>query len=95
VWTGSRAIISGGINIGVGAIIATGAVVTKDVPPYAVVGGVFAKIIKYIFENDIIEKLIYTKWWEFKDSVLVEIAVLIDKAEKFISYFKGSKNEFP
>lgn len=57
VWIGQRATILSGVNIGQGAVIAAGAVVTKDVPPYAVVGGVPAKIIKYRFSPEIIEKL--------------------------------------
>lgn len=51
VWIGQRAMILSGVHIGQGAVIAAGAVVTKDVPPYAVVGGVPAKIIKYRFSE--------------------------------------------
>lgn len=64
VWIGTRAIILDGVNIGDGAVIAAGAVVTKDVPPYAIVGGVPAKIIKYRFEESEIEKLLREKWWD-------------------------------
>ncbi len=64
VWIGIRAIIMDGITIGDGAIIASAAVVTRDVPPYAIVGGVPAKIIKYRFNKEIIEKLQKLKWWE-------------------------------
>lgn len=58
VWIGYRAIIMSGVHIGQGAVIAAGAVVTKDVPPYAIVGGIPAKIIKYRFEAKIINKLL-------------------------------------
>lgn len=64
VWIGTRAIILGGIEIGVGAVVAAGSIVTKDVPPYAIVGGIPAKVIKYRFSADTIEKLITSKWWE-------------------------------
>ena len=57
VWLGSNVIISGNVKIGEGAIVAIGSVVVKDVPPYAVVGGNPAKVIKYRFDEDCINKL--------------------------------------
>jgi acetyltransferase-like isoleucine patch superfamily enzyme len=66
VWIGTNAIILDGITIANGAIVAAGAVVTKDVPPYAVVGGVPAKIIRYRFSEDIIKKLLQIEWWNFQ-----------------------------
>ena len=57
VWFGFRSTIMSGVHIGQGAIIAAGAVVTKDVPPYAIVGGVPAKIIRYRFVNEVISEL--------------------------------------
>jgi len=64
VWIGARAIVLDGISIGDGAVIAAGAVVTKDVPPYAIVGGVPAKLIRYRFEDDVIQELLKWKWWD-------------------------------
>lgn len=64
VWIGSRATILEGVNIGDGAIVAAGAVVTKDIPPYAIVGGVPAKIIRYRFDEETIQKLLKMKWWK-------------------------------
>lgn len=58
VWIGYRAIIMSGVRIGQGAVIAAGAVVTSDVPPYAIVGGIPAKIIKYRFDEDVRTELI-------------------------------------
>ena len=58
VWIGCRAIILSGVHIGQGAIVAAGAVVTSDVPPYAIVGGVPAKVLKYRFENSKIKQLL-------------------------------------
>lgn len=64
VWVGANVCILDGIIIGDGAVIAAGAVVTKDVEPYAIVGGVPAKVIKKRFSDDIIGKLQNLKWWD-------------------------------
>ena len=58
VWIGLNSIIMSGVTLGQGSIVAAGSVVTKDVPPYAIVGGNPAKVIKYRFEQEIIEKLL-------------------------------------
>lgn len=63
VWIGDSAKIIAGINIGDGAIIAAGAMVTKDVEPYSIVGGVPAQIIRYRFDRKKIEYLLKLKWW--------------------------------
>lgn len=71
VWIGASAMIMPGIHIGDGAIVGAGAVVTKDVPPYAIVAGVPAKIIKYRFDEETIAKLLELQWWRFDaDSLL-------------------------
>jgi len=70
VWIGARAIIMDGVTIHNGAIVAAGAVVTKDVPPFAVVGGVPAKIIKYRFDKTIIDALMNIEWWNLPDDVI-------------------------
>jgi len=57
VWIGYRSIILSGVRIGQGAVVAAGSVVTKDIPPYAIVGGVPAKVIKYRFPQEIIDEL--------------------------------------
>lgn len=65
VWIGYEAVILAGVTIGDGAIIASHAVVTKDVPPYTIVGGVPAKIIKKRFDERTIDKLIELRWWDW------------------------------
>ena len=65
VWIGARAIIKNGVHISTGAVIASGAVVTKDVPPYAIVGGVPAKVIKYRFDEETRKELLESKWWDY------------------------------
>lgn len=70
VWIGTRVLVMGGISIGDGAVVAAGAVVTKDVPPYAIVGGVPAKVIRYRFPVSTIDKLIKSCWWNAEESTL-------------------------
>jgi virginiamycin A acetyltransferase len=64
VWIGSMAQILQGVVVGDGAIIAAGAVVTKTVPPYAIVGGIPAKLLRYRFDQRRIEALLRLRWWE-------------------------------
>ena len=58
-------IIKQGVKIGNGAVIASHAVVTKDVPPYAIIGGVAAKILKYRFDQETIQRLQDSQWWNY------------------------------
>jgi acetyltransferase-like isoleucine patch superfamily enzyme len=70
VWMGHNVNVMSGVSVGDGAIIAAGAVVTKDVPPYAVVAGVPAAVKRYRFSEKIIERLLRSKWWELELSQL-------------------------
>ena len=72
VWTGRNATILAGVRIGNGAVIGAGAVVTKDVPPYAIVGGVPAKIIKYRFSPEQIEAMEQIQWWNWDDQTIAD-----------------------
>lgn len=68
VWIGFEAVILSGVTIGDGAIIGTRAVVTKDVPPYTIVGGVPAKPIRKRFSDEIISELLKLQWWNWSES---------------------------
>lgn len=65
VWIGMNATILSGVTIGDGAVVAAHAVVTKDVPPYAIVAGNPARVVKMRFSDDVIEKLLELKWWDW------------------------------
>lgn len=64
VWIGLNVIIMRGIKIGDGAVIGAGSIVTKDVPPYAIVGGCPARIIRYRFDKKEIDRLLKNRWWD-------------------------------
>lgn len=72
VWIGYGATIMSGVHIGQGAVIAAGAVVTKDVPPYAIVGGVPAKVIKYRFSSNMIEELLKIDYGKLSKKIIEE-----------------------
>ncbi|MBU5336701.1 CatB-related O-acetyltransferase [Intestinibacter bartlettii] len=72
VWIGYEAVILSGVTISDGAIIGARAVVTKDVMPYTIVGGVPAKPIKKRFSDDVIDKLLEIKWWDWSSDRIRE-----------------------
>lgn len=71
-WIGHGAVIMPGVRIGNGAVVGSNSVVTKDVPPYAIVGGVAAKVIRQRFPRAIAEALEATAWWDWDHDTLTE-----------------------
>ena len=74
VWIGDRAVMMGGGSIGDGTVVAAGAVVTKDVPPYAIIGGVPARVIKYRFDEATVRELPNLRWWRYDAANFSEVA---------------------
>jgi len=93
VWIGASVVIRNGIKIGDGAIIAAGAVVTADVPEYAIVGGVPAKLIKYRFTPEIIERLKKLEWWNWEEARLRKLQKLFgsDNIQAFLDGYDKIK----
>ncbi len=75
VWVGCNSIVLHGVNIGSGAVIGAGAVVTKDVPPYAIVAGNPARVIRRRFSDQTIERLLRLEWWNYGPDVLKGLPV--------------------
>lgn len=94
VWIGNGAVVMDGITVGDGAIIGSRAVVTKDVPPYAIVGGIPAKVIKYRFSNDIIKVLEDTKWWNLSDDIIKKILPIFTQRNITVSMISDAFTGF-
>lgn len=91
VWIGHGAFIKQGVNIGDGAIVAACSVVTKDVQPYAIVGGIPAKVIKYRFDDETIRKLLKSRWWTFEDEVLRKLSIHFKDPLLFVEMLEKTK----
>jgi hypothetical protein len=91
VWTCTNCLIMSGVRIGDGAIVAAGAVVTKDVPPYAVVGGNPARLIHYRVDDQQREALLEIRWWEWpRERIRAALPFLVsDDADALIAYARG------
>ncbi|MFC3568832.1 CatB-related O-acetyltransferase [Paracoccus simplex] len=90
VWIGGDVLLAGGLTIGTGSILAANAVVTKNVPPYAIVAGMPAKIIKYRFPKAVIQRLLDTKWWQYPLEQLAEFE--FDDPMAFCDAFERRKS---
>ena len=91
VWIGEKVVILDGVKIGTGAIVAAGAIVTKDVEPYAVVGGVPAKHIKFRYNPETINILQKSEWWNYPEEWFEKNPELMLNTAEFIKYLRNDK----
>ena len=91
VWIGFRAMVLSGITIGDGAVIGAGAVVTTDIPPYAIVAGNPAKVIRYRFAPNVIKRLLELRWWEWDTNKIKASVPLLcaTDIEKFLKNYES------
>lgn len=88
VWIGEGCKIKSGVKISDGAVIGTGSVLTKDVGPYEIWAGNPARLIRKRFDDDVIEKLLKTKWWECSDDEISSFADSFTDVEEFLNRMK-------
>jgi chloramphenicol O-acetyltransferase type B len=86
VWIGSEAIIMPGVKVGDGAVIGTRALVTRDVEPYAIVGGNPARVIRKRFDDDSVAKLLEMKWWDWDDARLGQAMPMLCSGDIAVLY---------
>jgi chloramphenicol O-acetyltransferase type B len=86
VWIGREAMIMSGVTIGDGAVVGARAVVTRDVAPYAIVGGSPAKVLRYRFDDETIQRLLATQWWDWPyERILATAPLMLDSnIERFL-----------
>ncbi|MFT8808065.1 CatB-related O-acetyltransferase [Gluconobacter sp.] len=92
VWIGAHATIMSGVTIGDGAVIAAQALVTKPVPPYAIVGGNPAKVIRYRFSDSVIARLRALAWWDWPEKLVEERSahLMSDDIEAFLALYENA-----
>ena len=93
VWIGSNVLIKGGVSIGNGAVIGMGSVVVKDVPPFSIVGGVPAKVIRYRFTEEQRLALAEYDWWDRDIAWLEEHSALFSNIDSFMSHLVTKKED--
>jgi acetyltransferase-like isoleucine patch superfamily enzyme len=94
VWIGRNAIILPGVEVGHGAVVGAGAIVTKSVPPYGVVVGCPAKLVKFRFDIETINRLLEIAWWDFSDDELRKWAGSFTEPETFLrDYVRAASDD--
>lgn len=91
VWIGTHVLVLSGVNVGHGAVICSGSVVTRDVPPYTISGGVPAKPIKKRFRDEEIMKLLEIRWWEWNEDKIIRYVHLLS-SPRVVQFIEEAKN---
>jgi acetyltransferase-like isoleucine patch superfamily enzyme len=91
VWIGAGATVMSGVTIGHGAVVAARAMVTKDVPPYAMVAGNPARIIKMRYDDDTIRRLLGVKWWDWEEEKIADLLPLM-LSENIAAFLEKAEN---
>ena len=91
VWIGKCSCIKAGVKIGDGAVIGMGTVVTKDIGPYEIWVGNPARMIRKRFDDEVIDGLLQSKWWQLDDGKIKELAESFDDVNAFIENVKGKQ----
>lgn len=85
VWIGENVLVKGGVTIGDGAAVGMGSVVTKDVPPYAIVAGNPAKLVRMRFEPKVVNGLLKMQWWNYSDEELLRLGPVFTDPKKMLA----------
>jgi len=94
VWIGDDAVVYAGVNVGDGAVICGQSVVTKDVPPYSIVGGNPARVIRYRFSQEIVERMIQVQWFDLPhDFICKDLAPVMDDVHEFLTRAERYRKE--
>lgn len=84
VWIGGNAVVLQGVRVGHGAVIGAGAVVRRDVEPYAIAVGVPARQIGRRFDDDVVSKLLRLSWWDWPSSELIRLRATVEAGDQFV-----------